>query len=39
VIAGTLNEGLGGDPLSGGQNRLYAIGGSRSIQLSLKLRF
>jgi hypothetical protein len=40
VVPGTtLNVGLGGDPQSGGQNRLYAIGGSRSIQLSLKLRF
>lgn len=39
-VAGvTLNEGLGGDPLSGGQSAIYAIGGSRSIQFSLKLRF
>jgi hypothetical protein len=35
----TLNEGLGGDPLFGGQSAIYAVGGPRSGQLSLKLRF
>jgi hypothetical protein len=35
----TLNVGLGGDPIEGGQNAIYAVGGSRSIQFSLKLRF
>jgi hypothetical protein len=35
----TLNQGLGGDTLSGGQSAIYAIGGPRSIQLSARLRF
>jgi hypothetical protein len=35
----TLNEGLGGDPLDGGQSAIYALGGPRSGQFSLKLRF
>jgi hypothetical protein len=35
----TLNQGLGGNPLAGGQNAIYAVGGPRSIQFSLKLRF
>jgi hypothetical protein len=35
----TLNQSLGGDVLSGGQSAIYAIGGSRSMQFSLKLRF
>lgn len=39
VASLTLNEGLGGDPLSGGQADIYAVGGARSMQLSLKLRF
>jgi hypothetical protein len=35
----TLNQGLGGEPLFGGQAAIYAPGGSRSIQFSLRLRF
>lgn len=41
TVAGdvTLNRGLGGDPLQGGQSEIYAIGGPRSTQLSVKLLF
>ena len=35
----TLNEALGGGGLNGGQSVVYAVGGPRSIQLSLKLRY
>ena len=35
----TLNRGLGGGGLGGGQSALYAPGGPRSGQLSLKLLF
>jgi hypothetical protein len=35
----TLNVGLGGGGGSGGQSALYAIGGNRSCQLTLKLTF
>jgi hypothetical protein len=38
-VSSTLNLGLGGGGLNGGQDPLYAVGGSRSIQFSLKLRF
>jgi hypothetical protein len=37
--ATTLNQGLGGGGLNGGQDAIYAVGGPRSTQLSLKLRF
>jgi hypothetical protein len=33
----TLNLGLGRDRLSGGQAALYAVGGPRSAQFTLKL--
>jgi hypothetical protein len=37
---GTLNnQGLGGGGLEGGQSAIYALGGPRSGQLSLKLQF
>jgi hypothetical protein len=39
LTVATLNQGLGGGGLGGGQDEIYAVGGSRSIQLSLKLRF
>jgi hypothetical protein len=40
VIPGnTLNVGLGGGGLSGGQAAIYAPGGPRSAQLTLKLTF
>jgi hypothetical protein len=41
VVAGlgTLNEGLGGGGINGGQNAIYALGGSRSGQFTVKLRF
>jgi hypothetical protein len=35
----TLNVGLGGMALSGGQSAIYAPGGPRSVQLSVKFRF
>ncbi len=37
--SGTLNEGLGGGGLIGGQSAIYALGGPRSGQFSLKLQF
>jgi hypothetical protein len=37
--SGTLNQGLGGGGLEGGQSAIYAFGGPRSGQLSLKLYF
>ena len=36
---GTLGQSLGSGGGSGGLNRLYQIGGPRSIQLALKLQF
>ena len=36
---GTLNQGLGGGGLQGGQSALYAVGGPRSGQLTVKLQF
>jgi hypothetical protein len=36
---GTLNEGLGGAGINGGQSPIYALGGSRSGQFTVKLRF
>jgi hypothetical protein len=36
---GALNEGLGGGGINGGQSAIYALGGSRSGQFTLKLRF
>lgn len=36
---GTLNEGLGGGGLIGGQSAIYALGGPRSGQFTLKLQF
>jgi hypothetical protein len=38
-VTQTLNNGLGGGGLSGGQAGIYAPGGPRSAQFSLKLRF
>lgn len=35
----TLNEGLGGGGIDGGQSAIYAVGGPRSVQLSLKLLY
>ncbi len=39
VFPGTLNQGLGGGLQYGGQNPLYAQGGPRSAQFTLKLQF
>jgi TonB dependent receptor/Carboxypeptidase regulatory-like domain/TonB-dependent Receptor Plug Domain len=36
---GALNQGLGGGGLNGGQSAIYALGGPRSGQFSLKLSF
>jgi hypothetical protein len=38
-VTQTLNTGLGGGALDGGQAAIYAPGGPRSAQFSLKLRF
>jgi Carboxypeptidase regulatory-like domain/TonB dependent receptor len=38
-VSGTANNGLGGGGASGGQNALYAPGGPRSGQLTVKLLF
>jgi len=36
---GALNEGLGGGGINGGQSPIYAVGGPRSSQFTLKLLF
>ena len=39
TVTQTLNEGLGGGGISGGQSAIYALGGPRSGQFSLKVLF
>jgi hypothetical protein len=38
-LGGTLNNGLGAGGINGGQSALYALGGPRSAQFTLKLQF
>ena len=38
-LGGTLNNGLGGGGINGGQSSIYALGGPRSGQFTVKLSF